>query len=96
MNPAKTDRSTLEALTDLPNVGPAIAKDFEILGVSKPGDLIGADPLELYKSLCAATGSRHDPCVLDVFMSVAHFLSGGRAKPWWGFSEERKRRYGKV
>ncbi len=73
-----------------------MAKDFELLGFSHPSDLVGADPLELYEALCMATGSRQDPCVLDVFMSVADFLSGGEAKPWWEFTEERKLRYANV
>ncbi|WEN15458.1 helix-hairpin-helix domain-containing protein [Rhodanobacter sp. AS-Z3] len=93
MNPAKVVRSRIRQFTDLPNIGPASARDFVLLGFSEPAQLIGADPLVMYHALCAATGSRQDPCVLDVFMSVTHFLSGGEAEPWWHFTAQRKRQY---
>ena len=80
MNPAKVVRETVKRFTDLPNIGPAGAKDFELLGFKEPGELVGADPLKLYEALCAATGFRQDPCVLDTLMSVTQFLGEiGRA-----------------
>ncbi len=96
MNPSKVAREKLLAFTDLPNIGPATARDFELLGFNSPSELVGADPLELYKSLCVASGLRQDPCVLDVFMSVTHFLAGGTPEPWWHFTEHRKRQYGNL
>lgn len=96
MNPDKVIRQDVVRFTDLPNIGPAMSRDFAALGFREPGELAGSDPYQLYQDLCAATGSRHDPCVLDVFMSVTHFLEGGEARPWWHFSEERKRRYGQL
>ncbi|MEW5769493.1 MAG: helix-hairpin-helix domain-containing protein [Pseudomonadota bacterium] len=91
MNPAKVDRSRLTRLEDLPNIGPAMARDLRLLGIQRPADLAGRDPVELYQALCHATGRRQDPCVLDVFMSVTRFMAGGPALPWWGFTAERKR-----
>ena len=96
MNPANVVRDKVRRFTDLPNIGPAAARDFELLGFTEPGQLAGADPLELYRSLCVATGTRQDPCVLDVFMSVTAFLAGGAPAPWWHFTEQRKRRYGRI
>lgn len=96
MHPAKVRRENIRQFTDLPNIGPAAAKDFERLGFTEPSQLAGADPLHLYQSLCVATGVRQDPCVLDVFMSVTDFLAGGEPKPWWHFTEQRKRRYGQL
>jgi hypothetical protein len=96
MNPSRVVRGKVRRFTDLPNVGPAAARDFEVLGFSEPGQLVGADPLDLYRSLCIATGTRQDPCVLDVFMSVTSFLAGGPSEPWWHFTEERKQRYGRL
>lgn len=96
MNPAKVIRDNVIQLTDLPNVGPAMAKNFRLLGFDQPADLQGADPLQLYRSLCMAIGSRQDPCVLDVFMSVTHFMGGGEAKPWWHFTAQRKLAYGQL
>lgn len=94
MNPTNVRRQTTARLTDLPNVGPAMARDLERIGIRRPADLAGRDPLDLYEKLCSVTRTRHDPCVLDVFMSVTHFIDGGRARPWWAFTTERKRRYG--
>ncbi|NYZ63486.1 helix-hairpin-helix domain-containing protein [Luteimonas deserti] len=96
MNPAKVVREKVRRFTDLPNIGPAGAKDFEVIGFSEPGQLVGKDPFELYQSLCSITGVRHDPCVLDVFMSVTSFLQGGPPQPWWNFTEQRKRQYGQL
>lgn len=94
MNPSKVIRERVRRFTDLPNIGPAMARDFELLGLKEPAQLAGADPFELYLALCAATGARQDPCVLDVFMSVTDFLAGGLPAPWWDFTELRKRQYG--
>ncbi|HET9680123.1 MAG TPA: helix-hairpin-helix domain-containing protein [Gammaproteobacteria bacterium] len=96
MNPVKVVREKVRRFTDLPNIGPAMARDFELLGFREPNELAGTDPLRLYQRLCSATGSRQDPCVLDVFMSVTDFLGGGDAKPWWHFTEQRKRQYGQL
>jgi len=96
MNPQKAVREKIRYFTDLPNIGAAAARDFEVLGFIEPGQLIGADPLHLYESLCLVTGTRHDPCVLDVFMSVTDFLAGGEPKPWWHFTELRKKKYGSL
>ena len=94
MHPARVDRDRLVRLTDLPNVGPSIAGDLRLVGIESPGQLLGRDPVELYETLCARTGVRHDPCVLDVFMSITDFLDGGPPKPWWDFTAERKARFG--
>lgn len=93
MHPAKVVREKIRRFTDLPNIGPAGAKDFELLGFSDPSQLVGADPFELYQSLCAVTGTRQDPCVLDVLMSVTSFLQGSPPEPWWNFTGQRKRQY---
>jgi hypothetical protein len=94
MSPSKVVRSRLVRLTDLPNIGPAGAADLALLGYNAPAQLAGIDPLVLYHALCDASGQRHDPCVLDVFMSVADFLAGAEPRAWWHFTAERKRRYG--
>ena len=85
------DRSTVSSLDALPNVGPAIARDLLKIGISHPGDLIGMDPFRMYDDLCTRTGVRQDPCVLDTFMSVVHFMEGGEPLPWWFFTTERKK-----
>jgi hypothetical protein len=94
MSPAKVVRSKVKQLTDLPNIGKASAEDLRVLGIRSPEQLAGKCPFELYERLCRKTGVRHDPCVIDVFMSVTSFMDGGPAKAWWDFTEERKRRVG--
>lgn len=96
MNPTKVVRERVKLFTDLPNIGPASAQDFVRLGFAHPSELAGADPLELYNNLCLVTGSYHDPCVLDVFMSVTDFLAGNPPQPWWHFTERRKQLYGNI
>ncbi len=84
------DRNTVSRLTDLPNVGRATEGDLRLLGIDHPKKLIGKNAYTLYERLCAATGVRHDPCCIDVFLSVIHFMEGGDPLPWWDFTEERK------
>lgn len=91
MNPTRVSRSSVSALTDLPNVGPSIAQDLRRLGVRAPNDLVGRSPLELYEELNRRTRQRHDPCLLDVFMSVTSFMNGQPPRPWWTFTAKRKR-----
>jgi hypothetical protein len=85
------DRETVSRLIDLPNIGQAIAHDLRSIGIDHPRKLIGKDPFLLYNELCTITEKRHDPCVLDVFISAVHFMEGGNPLPWWSFTEERKR-----
>ncbi len=90
MNPARVRRDALRVLTDLPNVGPAVAGDLRLLGISTPQALVGHDAWEMYEALCRLTGVRHDPCVIDVFLSITDFIRGGDAQPWWHYTEQRK------
>ncbi|MGE5472226.1 MAG: helix-hairpin-helix domain-containing protein [Bacteroidota bacterium] len=96
MNPARVDRQRLEKLTDLPNIGPACAADLRRLGIDRPEQLIGRDPLAMYHELCAVTATRHDLCLLDVFISITRFMGGEEPKPWWAYTAERKRRFGQI
>lgn len=80
-------------LEDIPNIGPSIAANLRHIGISHPGDLVGQQPDVLYEAVCDATGRRHDPCLLDVFISAVRFMEGERPRPWWEYTAERKRRY---
>ncbi|MBW2328952.1 MAG: helix-hairpin-helix domain-containing protein [Deltaproteobacteria bacterium] len=84
------NRTTVLRLEELPNIGKAMAGDLRLIGINSPKELIRKNPFELYDKLCAKSGKRHDPCVIDVFMSVVRFMEGGDALPWWAFTEERK------
>ena len=61
MNPSKVTRARLSHLTDLPNVGSAVADDLRLLGIEHPAQLIGLCPYALYERLNQITGLRHDP-----------------------------------
>ncbi|MFG7351574.1 helix-hairpin-helix domain-containing protein [Shewanella oncorhynchi] len=90
MNPAKVVRAEVKQLTDLPNIGKACAADLRLLGIDKPEQLLDRNPYELYQTLCDKTGQRHDPCMLDVFISITRFMAGEDPKPWWFYTYERK------
>ncbi|GAB6112006.1 helix-hairpin-helix domain-containing protein [Desulfomicrobium salsuginis] len=92
MNPSKVSRDRLETLTDLPNIGPAMARDLRLLGFDHPSQLAGQDPQTLYDRLSKLTGVRQDPCVLDVLVSVTRFMDGEEPRPWWHYTPERKNR----
>jgi len=96
MNPAKVVRAKVMQLTDLPNIGKASAADLRLLGIETPAQLRGRNPYEMYVTLCDTTGLRHDPCVLDVFLSITRFMAGDDPKPWWFYTEERKQTYGQI
>jgi len=84
------DRNTVSQLESLPNIGRAMAGDLRKVGIQLPRDLRGENAYRLYDALCIITGKRHDPCVIDVFLSVIDFMEGGEAEPWWKFTAARK------
>ena len=90
MNPNKVVRKKVKVLTGLPNIGKKMAKDLLIIGIDSPFQLIGKSPYKMYEDLCKKTGSKYDPCVIDVFFSITHFMNGDPPKPWWEYTNERK------
>ena len=84
----------VKKFTDIPNVGPRIARDFVLLGIHTPRGLMGKDAYTLYKKLERITGVRHDPCVLDTYMAVVDFMNGASSHPWFWYTKQRKKRYG--
>ncbi len=96
MNPNKVVRDQVKTLLDLPNIGKASAADLVFLDIHEPQDLIEKCPYAMYEELCIITGVRHDPCVIDVFISVTKFMSGESAKPWWFYTLERKEKQNRA
>lgn len=90
MNPARVRRDALQRLTDLPNVGPSVAGDLRLLGIELPQQLAGWNAWEMYAALCSITQQQHDPCVIDIFLSLTDFMAGGDPKPWWHYTAQRK------
>ncbi len=85
-----TTADEAQRLEEIPNVGKRIADDLRQLGMETPLQLCGKDPYEMYERLCAQTGVRQDPCLLDTFIAAVRFMDGGPALPWWAFTAERK------
>jgi hypothetical protein len=94
--PKAANAASCTALEQLPNIGPALAADLRLIGIHAPAELRGKDAFVLYQQLCAATGQRQDPCVLDTFMAAIDFMGGAPAAPWWRYTPHRKALFGQV
>ena len=94
--PKAASAAECETLEQLPNIGPSLAASLRLIGIREPQDLRGKDAFVLYQKLCAATGQRQDPCVLDTFMAATDFMRGAPAAPWWKYTAERKALFGSV
>ena len=90
--PKAAKASECKTFQDIPNIGPAMAADFRLMGFKHPSELAGRDPYELYETLCKLTKARHDPCVIDAFIAAVRFMEGSKPTPWWHYTEERKQR----
>lgn len=95
-SPKAESAAQCRALEQLPNIGPAVAASLRRIGIHEPGQLRGADAFVLYQRLCAATGQRQDPCVLDTFMAAVDFMNGAAAAPWWAYTPQRRLRFGEI
>ena len=89
-------RLDINSFQEIPNVGKATEKNFHIIGIDSPRQLIGKDPYKMYNELCNVTSHKHDPCVIDVFISAVRYMQGGPAKKWWEFTEERKKNWALI
>jgi hypothetical protein len=85
------NREQYTRLEQIPNIGPSLAKDLRLIGISYPKDLIKQNPYAMYDELCRKTRQRHDPCVIDAFISAVRFMQGEPKRPWWDYTAERKR-----
>jgi hypothetical protein len=94
--PKAASAAQCSALEQLPNIGPSLAADLRLIGIHHPRELRGKDAFVLYQKLCAATGTRQDPCVLDTFMAATDFMSGAPPAPWWTYTPQRKLIFGQV
>lgn len=92
---AKTARE-VKKFQDIPNVGPAMARDFALLKIKNPEELKKQDAYKLYLKMCKVSGVRQDPCVLDTYMAVVDFMNGAPAKPWFYYTKSRKQQYPNI
>ncbi len=77
-------------LEQIPNIGKAMVKDFQLLEIFNPSQLVGRDPYALYLQLCQLTKTCHDPCVMDTLIAAVRFMEGSPALPWWHYTAQRK------
>ena len=89
-SPKARSADECRTLEQLPNIGPSLAASLRLIGIVNPAELRGADALALYRKLCAATGQRQDPCVLDTFMAATDFMAGAPPAPRWAYTPRRK------
>lgn len=82
-------------LSDLVSIGPAMLRDFELLGVRTVAELARRNPEKLYEKLCRLTGQAQDICCLDAFRAaVAQAKNPNlpiKQRVWWHWSRKRKR-----
>lgn len=81
-------------LGDLISIGPAMLRDFEMLGVQSVAQLAKQNPQRMYERLGRMIGQRQDPCVLDVFCAAVAQAKNPRLEAekcqWWWWSKKRK------
>ena len=84
-------KSAKSELQQIPGVGPSIAGDLQGIGIHRIQDLKGKSPQALYDQLCAATGQKHDRCILYVFRCAVYYASHARHDPeklkWWNWQD---------
>jgi hypothetical protein len=82
-------------LGDLISIGPAMLRDFEMLGVRSVAQLAKQDPKRMYERLGKIVGQRQDPCVLDTFCAAVAQAKNPRLAAekcqWWWWSRRRKK-----
>ena len=86
--------STARNLGDLISVGPAMLRDFDMLGIRSVEQLAKQHPQKMYERLNRKTGQRQDPCVLDTFCAAVAQARNPRLPAeqcqWWYWSRKRK------
>jgi hypothetical protein len=83
-------------IKDLVSVGPAMVRDFEMLGIRSVTELARRNPEKLYEKLCEVSGQAQDICCLDVFRAAVAQARNPRLPlkqaQWWYWSRQRKTR----
>lgn len=89
-----------QRVQDLISIGPAMLRDFELLGIRSVAQLAKSNPRQMYRRLCEITGERQDICCLDVFHAAVAQARNPRLPAekcvWWYWSRKRKARRAKA
>jgi nucleotidyltransferase/DNA polymerase involved in DNA repair len=86
--------SETRQLRDLISVGPAMLRDFELLGVRSVAELARRNPECLYRELGRRAKQHQDICVLDTFRAAVAQARDPRLPAekcqWWWWTTMRK------
>jgi len=87
--------SEARELQDLISVGPAMVRDFHLLGVRSVAALARRSPEKLYAQLGRVAPQHVDICVLDTFRAAVAQARDPRLPAekcqWWWWSSLRKK-----
>ncbi len=86
--------SETRQLRDLISVGPAMLRDFGLLGVHSVAGLARRNPERLYRALGRRAKQYQDICVLDTFRAAVAQARDPRLPAeqcqWWWWTKVRK------
>lgn len=86
-------RSERRELKDLISIGPAMLRDFELLGIRSVKKLARQSPQVLYNKLGRVAPQHMDICVLDTFAAAVAQARNPRLPAeqcrWWWWSKKR-------
>ncbi len=81
-------------LANLISIGPAMMRDFELLGIRSVAQLARQNPRRMYEKLSRVAGQHQDICVLDTFCAAVAQAQNPRLTAercqWWWWSQKRK------
>ncbi len=81
-------------LEDLTSIGPAMLRDFEMLGIRSAAQLAKQSPRRMHARLKRISGQRQDLCVLDTFCAAVAQARNPQLPveqcQWWYWSRKRK------
>jgi hypothetical protein len=87
--------SEIRELQDLISVGPAMVRDFALLGVHSVAALARRNPERMYHQLERVANQHMDICVLDTFRAAVaqarNPLLPAEQRQWWWWSARRKK-----
>src|ERR1700687_6018738 len=85
---------TRRHLGALISIGPAMLRDFELLGIRSVAQLGKQDPRGMYEKLGRVARQHQDICVLDVFCAAVAQARNPRLRAekcqWWYWSRKSK------
>ena len=88
-----------DPLQEIPGVGPSIARDLRLLGITHVGQLKRRDPERLYARSNRLCGVTQDRCLLYVFRCAVYYATeprpAARLLKWWNWSDDNLAKAGK-